>query len=56
MSIVDNERKIRNRRGRMDIGKCSFVNKTIRLWNRLAGESLGPVVPKPNIFERGLEK
>jgi ribosomal protein L24E len=29
MSWVDHERKIRNRRGRTDIGKCSFVNKTI---------------------------
>jgi hypothetical protein len=56
MTSVDHERKIRNRRGRMDIGKYSFVNKTIRLWNRLAGESLGPVLCKPNIFERGLEK
>jgi hypothetical protein len=35
MSRVDYERKIRNRRGRTDIGKYSFVNKTIRLWNRL---------------------
>jgi hypothetical protein len=29
---VDHERKIRNRRQRTDIGKYSFVNRTIRLW------------------------
>jgi len=29
LSRVDHERKIRNRRQRMDIGKYSFVNRTI---------------------------
>jgi len=38
LSRVDHERKIRNRRQRMDIGKYSFVNRTIRLWNRLPAE------------------
>jgi hypothetical protein len=38
LSSVDHERKIKNRR--MDIGKYSFVNRTIRLWNRLPAEIL----------------
>jgi len=31
LSMVGHERKIRNWRQRTDIGKCSFVNRTIRL-------------------------
>jgi hypothetical protein len=38
LSKVDHERKIRNRRQRTDIGKYSFVYRTIRLWNRLPAE------------------
>jgi len=38
LSRVDRERKIWNRRQRTDIGKYSFVNRTIRLWNRLPAE------------------
>ena len=41
LSRVDHERKIRNRRQRTDIGKYSFVNRTIRLWNRSPTEILG---------------
>jgi hypothetical protein len=35
LSRVDHDWKIRNRRQRTDIGKCSFVNRTIQLWNKL---------------------
>ena len=35
LSREDHERKIRNRRQRTHIGKYSFVNRTVRLWNRL---------------------
>jgi hypothetical protein len=49
-SRVDHERKIRNRRGRMDIGKYYFVNKTIRLWKMLPVECSRTVLCKPNIF------
>jgi hypothetical protein len=38
LSRVDDEQKIRDRRQRADIGKYSFVNKTIRLWNPLPAE------------------
>ena len=41
LSRVDHEWKIRNRRQSTDIRKYSFVNRTIRLWNRLPAEILG---------------
>jgi len=37
---VDHERKIRSRRQRMDIGKYSFVNRTIQDWNQLPAKVL----------------
>jgi len=52
LSRVDHERKIRNRRQRTDVGKYSFVNRTIRLWNRLPAESLGTLRCKPNAFRK----
>ena len=45
LSRVVYERKIRNRRQRTDIGKYSFINRTIRLWNRLPAEILGTLSP-----------
>jgi hypothetical protein len=38
---VDHNRKIRNRKQRTDIGKFSFVNRTIQLWNKLPADALG---------------
>jgi hypothetical protein len=38
LSRVDHERKIRSRRQRTDIGKYSFVNRTIEYWNQLPAE------------------
>jgi len=40
LSRVDHEGKIRSRRQRMDIGKYSFVNRTIQHWNQLPAEVL----------------
>jgi len=40
-SRVDHERKVRSRRHRTDIGKYSFVNRTIQGWNQLPAEVLG---------------
>ena len=31
----DHNRKIRTRKKRTDVGKCSFVNRTIKSWNQL---------------------
>jgi hypothetical protein len=33
LSRVDYDRKIMSRKQKTDIGKCSFVNRTIQLWN-----------------------
>jgi hypothetical protein len=40
LSSVDHERKIRSRRQRTDIGKYSFVNRTIQQWSLLPAEVL----------------
>lgn len=44
MSRVDHKQKIKNRRQRTDIGKYSFVNRTIELWNQLPAETLEPLL------------
>ena len=41
---------------RTDIGKYSFVNKTIQLWNRLLAEILGALPCKPNTFRKRVRK
>jgi len=56
LSVVDHERKIRNRRQRTDIGKYSLANRTIRLWNRLPAEILGTLPCKPNAFRKRVRK
>jgi hypothetical protein len=40
LSRVDHDRKIRSREQRTDNGKCSFVNRTIQLWNQLPADAL----------------
>jgi hypothetical protein len=52
----DHERKSRSRRQRMDIGKYSFVNKTIYHWNQLPTEVLRFLPCKPKLLKRGLGK
>ena len=56
LSRVDHDWKIRNRRQRTDIGEYSFVNRTIRLWNRLPAEILGTLPCKPNTFRKRIRK
>jgi hypothetical protein len=56
LSRVDQERKIRKRRQRTDIGKYSFVNRTFRLWNRLPAEILGTLPCKPTDFRKRVRK
>ena len=56
LSRVDHEWKIRNRRQRMDIGKHSFVNRTIWHWNQLPTEVLGTLACKQIAFEKRLRK
>jgi len=56
LSSVDHERRIRSRRQRTDIGKYSFVNRTIQHLNRLPAEVLGTLPCKPVIFKKRVRK
>jgi len=56
LSRVNHERKIRNRGRKMDIWKYFFVNRTIRLWNRLPSEILGTLPCKPNAFRKRVRR
>jgi hypothetical protein len=56
LSRVDHYRKIRATIQTADIGKYSFVNRTVTDWNKLPAEALGTSPCKPHIFRRGLEK
>jgi hypothetical protein len=52
LSRVDHEQNIRNMRQRTDIGIYSYVNRTMRLWNRLPAEISGTLPCKPNAFRK----
>jgi len=56
LSGVDYDRKIRARKQRRDIGKYSFVNRTIKLWNRLPAEELATFPTKSHIFRKRVRK
>jgi len=56
LSRVDHERKIRSRRQRTDIGKYSFVNRTIQDWNQLPAEMLGTLPCKLNTLKKRVRK
>jgi len=53
---VDYERKIRSRRQRTDIGKDSFVNRTIQDWNQRPVEVLGTLPCKLNTLKKRVRK
>jgi hypothetical protein len=53
---IDHDWKIKNRWQRTDIGKYSFVNGTIRLWNRLPAEILRTLPCKPSAFRKRVRK
>jgi len=55
LNRVDHERKIR-RMQRTDIGKYSFVNRTIQDWNKLPAEVLGTLPCKPNTLKKRARK
>ena len=52
----DHVRKIRARKQRTDIGKYSFVNRTINLWNQLPAETLATFPFKSYIFRKRVKK
>jgi hypothetical protein len=56
LSRVYHAQKIRDRKQRTDIGKYSFVNRTIKIWNQLPAEVLGTSPCKPNIFRMSVRK
>jgi len=53
LSKVDHEMKIRSRRQRKDIGRYSFVHRTIQHWNQLPAEALGILPCKSITFKKG---
>jgi hypothetical protein len=56
LSRVNHDRKIRNRKQKTDIGKYSFVNRTIQLWNKLSADILGNLSCKPSSFRKMVRK
>jgi hypothetical protein len=56
LSRVDHDRKVRSRRQKTDIGKYSFVNRTIQDWNQLPAEVLGTLPCKPNTLKKRARK
>jgi hypothetical protein len=52
----DHDRKVRSRKQRTDIGKYSFVNRTIKLWNNLPAEALVTFPCKPHTFRKGVRE
>jgi hypothetical protein len=53
---VNHGRKIRSRKQRTAIGKYSFINRTIQLWNQLPAEALGTLSCKPSNFRERVMK
>jgi hypothetical protein len=57
LSRDDHDRKIRrSRKQRTDIGKYSFVNRTVKLWNNQPAEALVTFPCKPHIFRKRVRK
>jgi hypothetical protein len=56
LSRVNHVWKIRDRKHRTDIGKYSFVNRTIKNWKELPVEVFGTFPCKPTIFRNRVRK
>jgi hypothetical protein len=56
LSRVDDDWKIRNRRQSTHIGKYTFVNRTIQLWNKLLINVLWTLPSKPRTFRNRARK
>jgi hypothetical protein len=56
LSMLHHVRKIRRRKQRTDIGKHSFVNRTIKKWNQLSAEALGTFLCKPKTSRNRVRK
>ena len=56
LNSTDHSRKIRCRRQKTDIGKYSFVNRTIKDWNQLPAEVLEHLPCNSSVFKKRLRK
>jgi len=56
ISRVDHYWKIRTRKQRTEIGKYSFVNRSITDWNHLPEGVIGTSQGKKHIFKTGIRK
>jgi hypothetical protein len=56
LSKGDHGKKIRSRKQRTDIGKFSFINRTIQLWNQLPEDALGNLSCKSSSFRKSVRK
>jgi hypothetical protein len=56
LSRVDHNKKSRNRKQKIDIGKYSFVNRTIQLLNQLPEDVVGTLSCKPSNFRKRVRK
>jgi len=50
--VSQNNRKIRTRKKRTDVGKYSFVNRIIKSWNQLPASLLASFLCKLNTFRK----
>ena len=55
-SMVDHYWKIRARKQRTDIGKCSFVSRSVTGWNRLPEGPTGTAHGKTRILKTRVRK
>jgi len=55
LSRNDHNRKIRTRKQRTDVGKYSFVNRTIKRWNQLPAGLLASFPRKLNTLRNGVK-
>jgi hypothetical protein len=56
LSKADHGWKIRSMKQRTDIGKYSFVNRTIQHWNKLPADVIGNLPCKQNTFKKSVRK
>jgi hypothetical protein len=56
LNNLDSVRKIRDRKQETDIGKYSFVNRTIKNWNQLPAEASGTFPCKTKMFRKRVRK
>ena len=56
LSREDRDWKIRGRKQRTDIGRYCFVNRTVKLWNKLPAELLATSPCKPHSFRKRARK